>query len=560
MKLGLTTYWGSPRHVERLVEFAQAQKVDRIVYAPYDWVPWLFPKFPSVLIDEEKRQREICWKNLEHAARLTAEAGMEFWFYYVVLMVPNAGAWREIDQGLFTPEGEPDMANPKIYDLIIGQIDELLAHTPQLTGIELWIEEGADTPLSRLKHQSLSIGEIVEKIVETVHAKCRRHRIQFDIDLHVGGGDRSTVEAILAASRKRPDLIVSADDTIGDLHLLLPFNSHLWRAAVTNPVQVHFDVNGEYWGRNIYPTCGLGQYVSHLNEARALGASCVNGRVMAFVDRRMPYANILPSRRRFYPELEGLRDEDAIPREMEISVFDTLGGFNAEFFCRYARDPSADAGEVVQEFLKGEFGRDLPELAEVLMEAEGVGARVFYAGQNYFGAQCCLPPKEIADFFGNDVQFVTRAGEIMPLPLAGNCAEWGKENYYIGWPVSTGYSIGPHALIQEKQAALRDARDLLSRAEQAVASLPPESQRFVLRHFEDFVSYAEAAAILLEAMVHYYHLCQNRRNKDIPDRSRIAWILPEMLRIANAWEKRQPHDEWKTAKVLREWHERISRQ
>ncbi len=66
---------------------------------------------------------------------------------------------------------EPDMANPRIYELICAQIDELLEHTPQLTDSQVWIREGADMPLSRLKYQSLPIEEIVERIVETVHAK-----------------------------------------------------------------------------------------------------------------------------------------------------------------------------------------------------------------------------------------------------------------------------------------------------------------------------------------------------------------------------------------------------
>lgn len=560
MKLGLTTYWGSPRHVARLVEFARTRHIERLVYAPYDYVPWVFPKYPSLLKEEEKRQRRTYWNNLTNAARLTKGAGMEFWFYYVVLMIPNADAWRDIDSELFTPEGEPDMANPRIYELICDQIDELLENTPELTGIELWIEEGADTPVSRLKHQSLTIGEIVERIVETVHAKCLQRGLKFDIDLHVGGGHRPTVEAILASARKRPDIIVSADDTIGDLHLLLPFNQHLWRAAVTNPVQVHFDVSGEYWGRNIYPTCALAQYASHLNEARALGASCVNGRVMAFVDARVPYANILPSRRSSYPELKGLRAEDPIPKGLEVCCFDTLGGFNAEFFCRYARDPSTNPLEVVSKFLKNEFGQDLLDLAKVLLDTESVGARVFYAGQNYFGAQSVLPPKEIADFFGCEAQFLTRAGEILPLPIPGDCAEWGKESYFIGWPFSTGHSPGPHALIREKQEALRDVRDLLDRAERATESLPVESRRFILRHFEDFVSYAEAAALLLEAMVHYYYLRAKKTNREIPDGKRMEKILPDMLKLATAWEKRQPHDEWRTTQVLREWHKRLSKE
>ena len=80
-------------------------------------------------------------------------------------------------------------------------------------------------------------------------------------------------------ARKYQDVIVSADNTIGDYHLHLPFNQHLQRASRTNRVIVNFDLNGEYWGKNFVPTTAINQYEKHIEEARKINAKYINGRI-----------------------------------------------------------------------------------------------------------------------------------------------------------------------------------------------------------------------------------------------------------------------------------------
>ena len=93
------------------------------------------------------------------------------------------------------------------------------------------------------------------------------------------------VEALLKAARAYPDIMVTGDNVIGDFHIHLPFNQHLWRAAQTNPVQVCFDLYGEYWGRSFFPTSALSQYEEHLAIARRMGAQWVNGRISTGHDK-----------------------------------------------------------------------------------------------------------------------------------------------------------------------------------------------------------------------------------------------------------------------------------
>ncbi|MDD5677642.1 MAG: hypothetical protein PHW60_06565 [Kiritimatiellae bacterium] len=564
MKLGLQSDFGSPRHWQRLVEFAQAHSVDRLVFlcgASNGFIePYLFPHYPGLLTEAERQHRQVIRRYLEQAARMVERSGIEFWYWFNVLQLPKAAdRWRALAPGLFNTEGEPDMESPMVYQVLNEQIDEILEIAPRLTGLAVWICEISTIVISSLKSQSLSMEEIAAKIVDALHAKCVRHGLQLSFNLHSDAYVFS--EALLAAARKYPDIIVADDSTAGDHHLNLPFNPRVRRAAVTNPVQVGFDLNGEYWGRNFYPTAALGHYEQFLNEARALGASWVEGRIATEHDSWSPYPNVLPSRRPLYPALAGWRAEDPIPKDMELCCFDTLGGFNAEFFCRYVKDPSVNPKAEVCAFLKAEFETDLPELADVLMEVEAVNARMFFAGHGYFGIQSCLPGRFEAMRWSqvmlDDVRFVTPAGELLRFPIGGRSL-FSSIPFFAGVDFPTARCPGPHALIAEKQEALNDARDLRARAGRATACLAPDSRQFIMRHFEDWVWYAQGAALLLEAMVHYYHLCAEKQNRDIPNPERLAQVLREMLETAEAWKRRQPHDEWCNAKALRYWHRIIS--
>ena len=388
------------------------------------------------------------------------------------------------------------------------------------------------------------------------HHDCTTHRSS---DHHPAAGHRCLLEGLLAATRAHPHIIVSADNTIGDFHLHLPFNNHLWRAALTNPVQVFFDLHGEYWGRNFFPTCALSQYREHLDEARALGAVCVTGRISIGHDKWSPYFNVLPARRHFYPAAESLNPQDPLPNDIEVCCFDSLGGFNAEFFCRYVRDPSVTPEEVVGEFLSFEVGSGLDELTRVLIDVEAVAARVFYTDRNYFNAQSVLPSRQRAYFRALDVHLTTPRGEPFPPYELENRGSHDGRAQFAGWPVPMGLrAAGVHAMMEEKRQALSDAQNLLDRAGRATSEAAPQLRSFILRQFEDFAFYARAAAVLLEAMAHHFHFRDGKSCGDIPDRQRLAELLAEMKNIAGQWRQRQPNDEWKLASRLDEWQVEIA--
>ncbi len=556
LRLQLSTDFGSPRHWERLVRFAKANQVSRLVFW-WDYgsarfaAPFLLDQYPGWQAGSERAASETVRRDMAQAAELCRKAGLEFGYCFQVLMMPDR---QRAPAGFLNAHGEPDMAGEAVYRLIEEQFDELLHIAPNLTGIELWVMECASIVISELKHQSIPIAEICRRIVDTVFRMCRRHGLDMTVDLHTAGGHPGMLDGLLTAARAHPEIIVSGDNVAGDFHLNLPFNQHLWRAAVTNPVLVHFDLNGEYWGRNFYPTSALQQYALHLNEARALGAVAVNGRISTGHDTWSPHANILPSRRQEYaPVTAG----EPLPANLEVCCFDTLGGFNAEFFCRRALDPAITPRAVAGEFLRREFSAELPELADVLLDVEAVAARVFWAGQGVFSAQSVLPACGLAwGFFAHGEILTTKAGAAFAYPFSAGMAAV-RLPYHNGVIGPLYRAIGPAALIEEKRQAQFDAEDLLVRARQAVVKLGADDQQFILRQFDDFAFLARAAHVVLEAEIHYFHLCTGKANPGFPDTERLNDLLPLMMELADRWGKRQPHDEYHIGRRLREWHKEV---
>ena len=576
MKLALSTDYASPHHWQRLVAFASEHDVDHLVYwgdadlptsaassqGMVGWRlvhPFLYPRHPSWLGEQERAQATTAREKMSTAAQLTKRGGMQFWCCLQVLTIPDAERIRNLTPALFNEHGEPAMAEQLVYTLLEEQIDELLEIAPNLAGLEVHLCECADIVLSKLNHQPISFGETCGRIINTVRCQCQKHGLKLSVGLHTAAGHRSLLEGLLGAARAHPDIIVSADNTIGDFHLLLPFNNHLWRAAVTNPVQAFFDLHGEYWGRNFFPTCALSQYREFIDEARALGADCINGRISIGHDKWSPYFNVLPARRRFYPSAEGLKPQDPLPTDIEVCCFDSLGGFNAEFFCRYARDPSVTPEQVVGEFLNSELGNGLDELTRVLIDVDAVAARVFYADTNYFNAQSVLPSRQRAHFRALDVHLTTPRGEPFPPYDLENRGTHDGRAQFDGWPVPKGHrAAGVHAMVEEKRQAVADAENLLDRAGRATSDADPSIRTFILRQFEDFVLYARAASVLLEAMAHHFHLHYGKCCGDIPNRQRLAALLGEMETLADQWRQHQPNDEWKLASRLDEWQEEMA--
>ena len=232
-KLSLSTDFGDPAHWDRVVEFARTHDVSRLVYWGLDTPNvYVYPRHPGLLPEETRAEVERAREHCRTAAEKTTGAGMEFWCFFPVLQLPAAGT-RVLDYArqpdyarqrlpeLFNSYGEPDMAGPNLYQFICDQLDEVRSLAPQVRGIELWVVEGASIQIASLEHQQISLEDICGRIVDAVYLHLANTGIRLDVDLHTAGGDPVTRAGLLRAARRHPDIIVSADNVIGDFSLVL---------------------------------------------------------------------------------------------------------------------------------------------------------------------------------------------------------------------------------------------------------------------------------------------------------------------------------------------------
>ena len=63
--------------------------------------------------------------------------------------------------------------------------------------------------------------------------------------------------------------------------------------------------------------------------------------------------------------------------------------------------------------------------------------------------------------------------------------------------------------------------------------------------------------VVLEAEVHYFHMCTDRTNPGFPDARRMNELVPVLADLADRWDQRQPHDEYHISRRLREWHKEL---
>jgi hypothetical protein len=574
-KISLSSDFSSPRHWERVIAFGRQHNASRIVYWGEDVRDvFLYPNYPKLLPEGAQAEVMEARERFRQVAKMTTAAGMEFWFSFQVLELPPAVAehqppgwiWvlrpptvshvQKVLPELFNPYGEPDMSGDLVYKLIGDQLEELRRLAPELRGIELTVTEAGGVQIASLAHQRLSTEGICERIVDTVYNHVAPAGLKLDVNLHTPGGDPVTRRGLLMAAMHHPQVIISADNVIGDFNPFLPFHEDLIKAAKTNPISVYFDLNGEYWGRNFVPTSALHQYAEHIEIARKLGALYLDGRVGTVHNEWSPFANVLPSRRQFYSALAKTSNAAPLPPDLDITSTDTLGAINAEFFCRRIKNPMAMPEDAVRDVLRQEFGDSAVALLPAILKLEPVLGKLFFADTNYYGFQSVLPDRAAMDLGYLSTQLTLPAGTEFPTPPIRReiAAKTGYKFAFAGWPTPLNHRCeGPEAMIRDKQEALVAAGDMLREVQQDTQRLRPSDQDFLLRLFEDLVYFARARRWLLEAQVHYYLLKDGKQIGNLPQPAQLKSAVGEIQRVADEWEARYPGGRYKMAETLRQW-------
>jgi hypothetical protein len=568
-RLSLSTDSGTPAHWGRVVDFARTHSVSRLVYWGIDGKDvYLYPKYPGLLPTDWRGEVEEARQRFRNAAAATTQAGMEFWYVFQVLQLPVVSAvetvWDRPSTAharlhapqLFNKFDEPDMESANVYQFIADQLDEVRSLAPQLKGIELWVMECAGVQVGALEHQQISTESICGRIVGAVHSYLAKSGIALDVDLHTAGGDPVARAGLLHAAQQFPDVMVSGDNVVGDFNPFLPFNKHLADAAATNPIAVHFDLNGEYWGRNFVPTSALNQYSVHIEEARKLGASYIDGRVSTAHDKWSPHANVLPSRRRLYPGLGKVSDGKPLPADLDIPSTDTLACVEAEFFCRRVNDPQVQPQDSARDSLCREFGPEAKALVPTYMRLEHNLGNLFFADRNYYGFQSVLPDSANMDLGYLSTQITLPEGTEFPTPDLRKeiTAKRGYRFAFAGWPVPLGHLCGgTSAILFDKEQGLAEGEEIRSQAKDVLRHHAPADRAFLDRLFEDLVYFAKSRRLLMEAQVHYYLLKRGLQGDTPPDPARLKKLSEDIRGLAEEWSARYPGGRYLLAERLLPW-------
>lgn len=587
MKLSISSDYGNPEHWKKLVDFSKRYRVDRLVYWGDSCIgqnnfsgfipPYLYAAYPELarrIKDDFRKAANTIRDYFKSAYEMTSSNGIEFWYVFQVLQFPDIGfksssslqnpafpeSIREIYPDFLNDAGEVDMSRDFIYDFIANQVNELLELAPKLNGIELWVMERAAIKVARLKNQKVSTDEIINRIVGTIHNRLKCFNCRLDIDLHTAGGETKTLNSLMSAAQKFDDVFVSADNTIGDYHLHLPFNKYLKIASQTNALIVNFDLNGEYWGRNFVPTTAIEQYEKHVEEARGMGAKYVNGRVATENDIFAPHANVLPSKINHYPEVLNISNETAIPSDLRIPSFDTIGCFNAEYFCQVVKNPGIAKEVVIGNFLNREFGfarnkENTKRFINIFLILERTLKKIFYVDKNLYHGQSLLCMPSFVPIYAIAEHFTSNAGT--PFPSTKALITTGGSTHPIafeGWPVPEGHiCAGPQEIIREKEKAVWECKAILMDVSEIIADIELEAKNYILGLFEDLYYFARAFNILTHAHVHYFLLVKGEKINDFPNVDILKKLLICMKQLAAEWNQRYPGSRYFMAETMTEW-------
>lgn len=147
--------------------------------------------------------------------------------------------------------GEPDFSKDCFYDFMAAEIDQFFTEIPGVDGLTCFNCECSVFTPSVLRHQDISITEIVERAVDTVYGVCAKHGKRMVHDIHSGGANEEMSRAIIAACRKHPEIVIGADCTYSDWQFFLDTTPWVPEMKKNNPFYISFDVAGEFFGKGV---------------------------------------------------------------------------------------------------------------------------------------------------------------------------------------------------------------------------------------------------------------------------------------------------------------------
>jgi len=235
-------------------------------------------------MEEVKRQQDLLVKCCEYA-KLT---GIKIFFLYLLPKFPvnDKNLIREIYPELLDASGDFDPENKEFQSFVSAQMDELLQKNPDLSGLDVWLAEGAgkviyhwpDEGLERLENYLLDYINIIKE-------KTQKHNLDFHFFTHRANHTRQTRRTMYSLFEEHQDICLTEDiswpEEFTTLKTLASMDDDVKEMFLShNRKKLNFLLDTEYMGQGVVPSILPDWYKQQVNYCLHHNINCVSGRIM----------------------------------------------------------------------------------------------------------------------------------------------------------------------------------------------------------------------------------------------------------------------------------------
>jgi hypothetical protein len=408
---------------------------------------------------------------------------------------------RDVYPDWFNERGEPDFSKKGFYDFMAAEVEDFFDTFPHVDGLYCWNCECSAFAPTRLKHQSIPIGEIGARAMKAVYAVCQRRGKIMTHDIHTAGANKELTRGIIAGAAECPDLILGADATYSDWHMLLDTCPWIPEMRKHNRIYVAFDISGEFFGQG-RTVGGWPRWITkHFREAQKHKITAISAR------------------------------NDTIAKDNSGFLVPMLE-FNHRVLSQLARHGKVDIDVEMKGWWKSHFSGELPKgMKEVFLSFEDYIEKALYInGTNIteYNPDHGFPRKAIGVAKGypcwHSEQF-TRPGTPIAEIMCRMIPKWGHKSRPIA------------ELRREKLDAIAICdRDI---AKMKKMKMSEEDREYFVRRLQQARDFAEAFLHTIDVSYFLYQILGEHHDKSVANPgAALRDALAKFLAHADAMEQR----------------------
>lgn len=305
-----------------------------------------------------------------------------------------------------------------------------------------------------------------------------------------------------------------------------------------------------------------GEVANQLIKALHLGETpeSLKKRAKDKLDMRNPHANVLPSKKQYYPKLANVSNDKPLDMYLRIPSLDTLGAFNAIYFCLKTKNKNIKKEKVIGDFLKKEFQLEEnseaeKQLVKIFLNLENTLKKIFLIDKNLYHGQSLLCQPVFVPVYAINAHMTSPEGTLFPTKEALDITNNSVHPVaFKGWPVPEGHiCCGPEKIIAEKEQAVFETEAMLKEVLEITAGFETEKRDYLRNLFQDLYFFSRAFSCLTQAHVHYFLLQKGTRINNYPNRDALKALLESMALLAKEWSEKYPGSRYSISETLTEW-------